>query len=85
MAYLTGERDSVPELLEDRVELLNTLLKKKEDDDQGGFYEALNEWLKDSTHKKSILELKKQATHLSVYYTLLKITNQYSDQKQLIC
>lgn len=78
LAYLTGESDSVNALLEQRIKLLITELKKKEKDGTYNMYEVLNDWLKENEHKKCIETLKKQSRHLSVYYTVQKITNQFN-------
>lgn len=84
LAYLTGENASVSNLLEERINLLTSSLKLQQEDDEFDFYEALNDWLKDSNHKKCVLELRKQSSYLSVSYTLQKITNQFNLFQKLL-
>jgi ATP-dependent exoDNAse (exonuclease V) beta subunit len=84
LAYLTGENSSVSILLEERISLLTLSLKLQQEDDEFDFSEALNDWLNDSNHKNCILELRKQSSHLSVSYTLQKITNQFNIFQKLL-
>ncbi len=84
LAYLTGEEDSVNVLLEQRIKLLISELEKKEKDDKYNMYKTLNDWLKENEHKKSIEAIKQQSRHLSVYYTIQKITNQFNIFQKLL-
>jgi ATP-dependent helicase/nuclease subunit A len=84
LSYLTGENTSISNLLEERISLLTSSIKTLLEDDEFDFSEALNDWLKDSNHKKCVLELREQSSYLSVSYTLQKITNQFNIFQKLL-
>ncbi len=84
LSYLTGENASISGLLEERINLLTSLLKRHQDDPDFDFYKALIEWLGDSEHRKCIEALRAQSTYLSVHYTLQKITNQFNVFQKLL-